>query len=215
MFNLIKYRRLIHKNRNTRYVNLFKLIHQNQCRSILEIGVYNGVHAMQMILSASVNNPAETIHYYGFDLFEDLSETKLKDEYAKRPLPYAAIERKLKESGAEINLYKGNSKETLPKNIADIGRVDLAFIDGGHSLETIKSDWNNVQKIMDEKTIVLFDDYFICDNEELKMVCCNQLIDELDRSQYTVEFLEPCDSINKEWGELIIKMVLVKKLAQN
>ena len=200
MFNYIKYKHLIYKNRKTRYVNLFKLIHDYKCRSILEIGVYNGVHAMQMILSASVNFPANEIHYYGFDLFEDLSDILLKDEYAKRPLPYAAIEQKLKESGAQIHLYKGNSKETLPKNISDIGGVDIAFIDGGHSLDTIISDWNNVQKIMDEKTMVLFDDYFICDNEDLRMVCCNQLIDQLDRSKYSVEFLEPYDRIDKEWG---------------
>lgn len=165
-----------------------------------------------MILSASVNFSPKEIHYYGFDLFEDLSDSKLKDEYAKRPLPYATIEKKLNDTGAAIHLFKGNTINTLPKNINDIGRVDLAFIDGGHSLETIKSDWNNIKKIMDKNTIVLFDDYFICDNEELNSVCCNQLIDGLDRSKYSIEFLEPCDVINKDWGELTIKMVLVKRI---
>ncbi len=212
IYNFIKYKLLIHKNRDTRYVNLFKIIHDYRCRSILEIGVYNGVHARQMILSAAVNFTPKNIHYYGFDLFEDLSEKSFKDEYAKQPLPRAAIEKKLKESGADIHLFMGDSKKTLPENIIRIGRVDIAFIDGGHSLETIRSDWQNVQKIMDEKTIVIFDDYFICDNENLKIVCCNQLIDKLDRSKYTVEFLEPYDIVDKDWGELMIKMVQVKKL---
>lgn len=212
MFKSIKYKRLIQKNSNTRYVNLFKIIHDNKLRSILEIGVYNGVHASNMILSASVNSPPSSIHYHGFDLFEDLSDSDFKEEYAKRPLPYATIETQLIKSGAVIHLYKGNSKETLPKYLPEIGRVDIAFIDGGHSIETIESDWNNVKEIMDEKTIVLFDDYFLCNNDELENVCCNQLIDSLDRSKYSVQFLEPSDTIKKEWGDLTIKMVMVKKL---
>ncbi len=37
--------------------------------------------------------------------------------------------------------------------------LDFVYIDGGHSYETVNSDWENVQKIMHPKTIVVFDDY--------------------------------------------------------
>jgi hypothetical protein len=44
------------------------------------------------------------------------------------------------------------AKTQLPK-------MDLVFIDGGHSTETVATDWENVKDLLHEKSIVFFDDY--------------------------------------------------------
>jgi hypothetical protein len=50
--------------------------------------------------------------------------------------------------------------------------MDLIFIDGGHRLETVWSDWLGVQPLLDENTLVRFDDYW---NRE--QAGCKTLVD--------------------------------------
>ena len=54
-----------------RYLNLLVLILIYRPKKILEIGVYNGRRSLQMIEAAKIFN--KDIYYYGFDLFEDLT----------------------------------------------------------------------------------------------------------------------------------------------
>jgi len=37
---------------------------------------------------------------------------------------------------------------------------DFFFIDGGHSLETIDSDWKNCKRLMHDRSIIVLDDYW-------------------------------------------------------
>jgi hypothetical protein len=207
----IRYQFLMRKFRSSRYSSIFKIIRRNACRKIIEIGVYNGNHSLQMIQTASISHPKKDIYFYGFDLFEDLNEEMFKKESSKKPLPIDLIRHKLEETGAHIGLFKGNTKITLPRYIKDIGEADFIFIDGGHSEETIKSDWNNVREIIGDKTIVMFDDYYIDKKSEMTGFGCNALVDNLDRQIYDVDILEPMDIFNKDWGTLKIKMVKVCK----
>ena len=61
---------------------------------------------------------------------------------------------------AKIHLLKGDTKKTLPKFIRQKKKVDFIFIDGGHSVNTIKSDWNAIKKIISKRSLVIFDDYY-------------------------------------------------------
>jgi len=45
----------------------------------------------------------------------------------------------------------------LPK--IDLSNVDYVFLDGGHSYETVKNDLNNCKIVIENKGIVLCDDY--------------------------------------------------------
>lgn len=207
----IRYLFLMCITRPYRYRSLFKTIYQNACGKIVEIGVYNGKHALQMIQTASIYHSKQDIHYFGFDLFEDLNEDLLKKEFSKKPLSCSIIQRKLEKTGANIRLFKGNTKSSLPRFINDIGKADFIFIDGGHSEETINSDWGYVKELMGENTIVIFDDYYIDKQHEMKGVGCNTVVDNLDKEIYDIDILEPMDVFSKDWGSLKIKMVKVKK----
>lgn len=188
-----------------RYRNLYRLIIENRCKRILEIGTWNGEHAKKMIYAATTKNAVEEIEYYGFDLFEDATSELLEEEFAKKPPTRKALWDMLKQTGANIYLYKGNTRVTLPKYVKDLPLMDFIFIDGGHSIETIQNDWNNVKSLMKENTIVIFDDYL-----NRTDVGCKKIINDLDKNKYDIKILDPKDRFLKKWHVLEINFVKVK-----
>ena len=57
-------------------------------------------------------------------------------------------------------MIKGDTIKSLKTFSKKNKIIDFIFIDGGHSLKTIKSDWNNVKKLINKKSEVVFDDYY-------------------------------------------------------
>jgi hypothetical protein len=193
-----------------RYANLFRTIYKFRCRNLVEIGTWNGVHAEQMIHVAALRSGVTAVRYAGFDLFEALTEQQLREEFSKRPPTYEQVAARLGATGAEIKLYQGNTRETLPEALDELRRADLVFIDGGHSIETITGDWDAVQRSMGPHTTVLFDDYYPDPGPELQGLGCQTIIDALDMSRYAVEVLEPTDAFEQPWGMLRVKMARVR-----
>jgi len=207
----IYYRALVFKKRALRYRALFETIYRNKCRRLVEIGTYNGVHAYQMIRTAMNHHSSGEIEYFGFDLFEDLADEQLTNELSKKPPSQATVRARLETTGARIQLFPGDTTETLPQSVGDIGTVDFVFIDGGHSVATIESDWGNVEKMMGEQTNVIFDDYYLNSDPEVDGMGCQSVVAGLDKSQFDVEVLPTENAFKKEWGTLRIKMVRVTR----
>jgi predicted O-methyltransferase YrrM len=113
-----------------RYSNLLFYILLHRPKSILEIGVYDGRRALQMIEAAKIFN--NRINYYGFDLFEDFSKFSniLDKELSKKPKNQFVIKNNLRRI-ANVILYKGFTKKTL-KNFTknNSAKIDFVFIDG-------------------------------------------------------------------------------------
>ena len=99
-------------SKKKRYSNLLINILIERPKSILEVGVYNGNRALEMIQAARVFY--DEINYYGFDLFEDFKKEILKKEHSKTPISKKKITDKLSNYGI-IKLYKGYTEKTLPK----------------------------------------------------------------------------------------------------
>lgn len=190
-----------------RYKYLFKIIKNNKCKRIMEIGVRDGGSALQMIEEAKKNFAAEEIEYYGFDLFEEVDAKS--EEYAHvKLLPTLCLETikdKLEKTNAKIYVYKGDTKETLPKVIKELPKMDIAFIDGGHDIETIKNDWKYTQQVMSTHTVVIFDDYW---NRE--DAGCKKVIEDIDKTKFEVKILPIQDKFKEDWGTLEINFVQVK-----
>jgi len=93
-----------------RYSNLLFYILLHKPKSILEIGVYDGRRALQMIEAAKIFN--NRINYYGFDLFEDFSKFSniLEKELSKKPKNQFVIKNNLRRI-ANVILYKGFTKK--------------------------------------------------------------------------------------------------------
>jgi len=150
-----------------RYKQLIKIVNFYQPKTIVETGTWNGGRAIQMAVAALQTH--DHVHYIGFDLFEEA--TAELDKYEMNSKPHNTVEAvsaRLEEFAAKIKeqsnktftfeLHKGDSKVTVPacKAIKD---ADFAYIDGGHSYETVKQDYENLKHI----PILVFDDYFTKD----------------------------------------------------
>ncbi|MBM3281257.1 MAG: class I SAM-dependent methyltransferase [Candidatus Harrisonbacteria bacterium] len=190
-----------------RYRNIYRILQKTRPKRIMEIGVWTGERSIRMIETLKKYYAADAIDYYGFDLFEDLSDEQLVSEVSKKPPTKAQIQEKLEKTGANIHLFKGNTLETLPRETQSLPKMDFVFLDGGHSLETIENDWKYVKELMHEKTVVIFDDYWNRTNAG-----CKPLIDSLYKEgKYFVKVLQPQDTFQKEDGLLTINFALVRK----
>jgi len=177
-----------------RYAYLGATIQKYKAQTILEVGTWNGAHAKKMIEKAF--RSTSNVTYYGFDVWEQMDDKLMKFEVSKWPPAKSKVQAMLNTSGANINLIQGNTTETLPAFVKDNEglKIDFIFIDGGHSFETIEADWNNVQDLIGENTVVIFDDYWYPPNGKEPTFGCSNLIDSLDRDKWQIVELPNSDS---------------------
>ena len=159
-----------------RYLHLTQMIQELKPRVILEVGTYAGERAIQMVRASG--NQAR---YIGFDLFSQATaETDEEEGNAKKDrFTREQVEARLMEAGLDCELIQGNTRTTLPDYVK--GKepfVDFAFIDGGHSLTTIRSDWAAVRKILKPDGVAVFDDYYTVDPK--KRGGCGPVVAKLD-----------------------------------
>lgn len=151
-----------------RYDQLLKAVRDKQPKAILEVGTWNGVRASQM-LSLSPDSK-----YYGFDLFEEANPETDKEEMNVKPHYYQdSVMDRL--TGWDVQLYKGNTRDTLA---AFAETVDFVWLDGGHSVETIRSDWENIKRCLAPDAWVFFDDYYTGTIDTTKYGC-NEIVKDL------------------------------------
>ena len=165
-------------SKTKRYSNILIYILINRPQSILEIGVYRGLRSKEMIEAAKIFN--NKIKYYGFDLFEELKPDILKKELSKIPVKKKYIYKNLSKI-ADVKLFKGYTNINLQKLKK---KVDFVFIDGGHSVSTINSDWNNCKNFIKKNTIIIFDDYYIDNKNIIKKFGCNKKIQKIKKSKF-------------------------------
>jgi hypothetical protein len=109
------------------HIYLNEFITENQCKRIIEIGVYNGENAVSMIKTAIKIHPANEVEYYGFDFFSQYNVEHIK--------------KKLDALECKYSLFKGNTMDTVPEAATSLPLMDLIFIDGGKSYKVAVSDW--------------------------------------------------------------------------
>ena len=158
---------------------LLKIISEKKPKHFLEVGVFCGVTSRNICELLNNIHQGE-FSYTGFDLFgEKVNQTlnEIEPEYIKNqkfsnPFKHIyynlllkenlnsteSIQKFLKKFKKNINLVRGDTNKTL--KLANLSKIDFAFIDGGHSYETTYNDLNVLYSSMKNrsKTIVC-DDY--------------------------------------------------------
>lgn len=173
-----------------RYVYLLEAVRVLKPKKILEVGTWNGHRAKQML------SLVPDAKYYGFDLFEDANEfTDAEEKNVKPHHTLAEVKEFL--LGYDVKLYKGNTRETLAKFNH---KVDFAWIDGGHSVETIRSDWENVKRCLTKDAAVYFDDFY-SGGIDTSLYGCNEVVKDLD-----YELLPAIDPVNPVGGVQIARV---------
>jgi predicted O-methyltransferase YrrM len=157
-----------------RYAQLLQLIDQAKPETIFEFGTWNGDRAIEMLKAAQKHKPG--VQYAGVDLFEDgTAELDAAESNVKAHQKIQDVHDKIKAAtNARINVIKANSRDlNQPVN------ADFVFIDGGHSVDTIRGDYN----LSKQSRCIVFDDYYVADENGAVMDTaqfgCNKLVDEL------------------------------------
>jgi len=149
------------------YLNEY--VTKNNCKRIMEIGVYTGENAVSMIEAAIERAPdPREVEYYGFDLFVNASSGQ--------------VERKLERLGCTVALFEGDTLETLPSSIASLPMMDLIFIDAGKSFAEAMSDWQNAERLVHDGTGVFVH------NADFPGV--RRMLDRISREEYRVEVFQ-------------------------
>jgi predicted O-methyltransferase YrrM len=134
-----------------RYDQLIALAAAKKPDVLIEIGTHKGARAKLL--------KAHCKRYIGFDLWEfGDDETDRRESNGKGRSTRAQAAQAL--AGGDFELIAGNTLDTLPA-LWERGVVaDFVFIDGGHSVETIESDWHWTRRMLKPGAVVVFDDYY-------------------------------------------------------
>lgn len=164
----------------SRYKQLLQLIDVFQPKSIVETGVWNGQNAIRMINQASKFGD---VSYTGYDLFEDgTPELDAKEFNVKHHNNKTAVLATILHNippQHSVHLIKGDTNETLIDGL----HSDFAFIDGGHSIETIRSDYHKLSAC----SVIVLDDFYTPDEHgncpDISLYGCNSLVRNLSHVQ--------------------------------
>ena len=145
-------------------------------KNFIEVGVFQGVTSRNICEKLYEINK-ENFLFHGIDIFEDTNinidnkEMTIKHNKISNPfkhLVFNIILKKnlfsidsiysfLKKFKNNVQLYKGFSETQLPK--IDMSKIDMVFLDGGHSYETVRSDLSLILKGIKKNKIIICDDY--------------------------------------------------------
>jgi predicted O-methyltransferase YrrM len=192
-----------------RYAQLDAEIERAMPSRIVEIGTWNGARAEQMIAAALKHRPH--VEYTGFDLFETATpETDEAESNVKRHHSAVEVQGRLDAyafgKAIAIHLVKGNTRDTLA---AHRFYPDFAFIDGGHSIATIASDYGALAQC----PRIVLDDFYTPDDQgrgiDPMRFGCNTLVQALAlRGEVKVEILPVKDPVR---GGGFVQMVAVRR----
>lgn len=190
-----------------RYDQIFEEIDKLHPQTICEIGTNDGINAVRMCQRAF--KYSNTVEYFGFDLFESIDKATFLQEFAIAVPSLKSVEQFLGRKGVKNRkLFFGNTIESLPNNKVSLPKMDLVFIDGGHSEETVSSDWNNVIDLLHPKSVVFFDDY--------PNWGVGPVVDSIDRNQWDVQIMpiEDVFAINENFSSNVSNKSLSFKIVR-
>jgi predicted O-methyltransferase YrrM len=179
-FNFMKFNYYFRKSSFKKDINsanlLLRAIETHKPKNFLEVGVFQGVTSRNVCEKLYEIN-GENFSFHGIDLFEDTNsnidnkEMTIKHNKISNPFKHLifniilkkelfsinSIYKFLKKFKDKVNLYKGFSDTELPK--IDMSKIDMVFLDGGHSYETVKNDLILIIKGIKKGKIIICDDY--------------------------------------------------------
>lgn len=134
----------------------YKIFDHYKPSTICEIGTHHGKSAVQFVDYCLKYNPK--LQYVGYDVFDAVKNDKefhQKEINGKGAGKLSTAKNNLKHRQREhkkfkFSLHQGFTQDTLNDCV-----FDFVYIDGGHSYETVKHDY---EKLKSSKVIV-FDDY--------------------------------------------------------
>ena len=89
-------------------------------------------------------------------------------------------------------------------------KFDLILIDGGHSYETVKTDFYFARNLVSSNGAIFFDDYVNKQGVINDGYGVNKFVDGINRANYSVKISKNRDIFPKSYGLLITRIVKVQ-----
>jgi len=155
---------------------------------------------------ANIDTIKENTDFSASEKQKDILETAIQKVCQDLvPRNIRTVEAMIKQyTSAKVSLFKGNTKKTLPATVDNLPKMDLIYIDGGHSTETTRNDWEYAQKLMGKHTVVYFDDY----NDEMPFIGSHFIVGELP-PKYSAEVLPNTNYYKRPFGRLKCQVLRV------
>ena len=138
-----------------RYKHLLNYLRHTYCEKILEIGVWKGDTSRLMLLWSK----NKQVEYHGIDVFEISNSDLVKKEVSLVADSMNSILKRLKKISQNVYLYKGYSTDVFEPLSKKGIKFDCIWIDGGHSYETVKFDFEHYSQLLQKNGIIFIDDY--------------------------------------------------------
>ena len=126
---------------------LYRSIEKRPIRSILEIGVGNGVRAERLLAVAARTESEAELRYTGIDLFEDrpagTEHIALKQAYQQ-----------LRQKHVKIQLVPGDPFSALARISNYVSGIDLVVVAGDQDAESMTRAWIFVPRMIHAETLV-------------------------------------------------------------
>lgn len=131
---------------------VYRTIHQQKTRTILELGVGTAERAVRMIQVAALQTSLQEIQYNGVDLFEARANADGPGVTLK------AAYRLLQATGARIRLLPGDPLFALSQAANTLRGIDLLVISPGRDSESLSRAWFYVPRMLHPRSLVLLAD---------------------------------------------------------
>ena len=145
-------------------------------KNFLEVGVFQGVTSRNVCEKLNLINDGK-FTFHGIDIFEStnslIDKKEMTSKHNKLSNPFKnflfniilkknlysleSIYKFLSKFRNNVHLYKGFSNSELQK--IDLSTIDMIFLDGGHSYETVSNDLFIILKRIKKGKVILCDDY--------------------------------------------------------
>jgi hypothetical protein len=130
---------------------IYRTLHKQPVRSIVELGVGTAVRARRMIAVAASAQPDAVIQYTGIDFFED------------RPAPRSGIAlreafRLLRQMHARVRLIPGDPLTALARFSNDLPDTDVLVIGADQDRDALSRAWMFVPRMIHADSLIFVQD---------------------------------------------------------
>lgn len=184
------------------------LLKKHKPKTFCEIGCHEGL-TLKNLCPWYKDNVGFPIHYVGYDAFElavrptfQYPINPITNEYEHNGKETASYEKIITrcekyqnvQQLASFNIVKGWTHDTLKGPLV----YDMVYIDGGHSYQTVKWDYEQVK----DSKVIIFDDTY-----EIKFPGVAQFIDELKKTKTVHEIIH-----KNEEGKVLMQCAFIENI---
>lgn len=148
--NLLKHLQLAYFSKPAAERTVYRFIRRRRPRSLVEIGIGDGVRAQRMIKQCVGFLGAEQFRYTGIDLFEGRDPT--------RPgMTIKLAHKVLKPLAGKVQLVPGDPFSALSRTANSLTQTDLVLVGADQDPQSMERAWFYLPRMLSERSLVLLE----------------------------------------------------------